>query len=140
MPFFSRGETNNFLVLSSAELYPASSVASNSPYPPNLTAVTVTALPPVNSPLPQGATQQFIATGTFVDPNTGLSSYQQLASVTWISGDSTKVTITNDSTNSGMAYAVPQLGGLISPTNVSIKACAGTGTRQICDSATLRVQ
>jgi hypothetical protein len=137
---FAGGVTNNFLLLTSAELYPGSSVVSNSPHPPNLTDITVTALPPVNSPLPQGATQQFIATGKFVDPTTGQISYQELASVTWTSGDSTRVTITKDSTNSGMAYAVPQQGGLISPTNVLIKACAGTGSYQLCNSATLRVE
>jgi uncharacterized protein YjdB len=134
---FAGGITNNYLVLSSAELYPASSVASNSLPPPNLQAIVVTPLTNI-SPLTQGTTQQFIATGTFVDPNTAQISYQQLASVTWNTGDSTKVTITNDSTNSGMAYAVPQQGGLISPTNVLIKACVGTS--QFCGSTTLRVQ
>lgn len=68
--------------------------------PAGLVSIAVT---PVAPALSVGATQHFIAT----DQNG-----QQLASVTWSSSNNTVLTITNDSTNSGTAYAVGPATGL----------------------------
>ena len=65
-----------------------------------------------------GTTQQFIATGTF--NNNGTISYQQLDSVVWNSSNPAAVTITNDLTNPGVAYAAGTTGQ-----QTTITACAG---------------
>jgi hypothetical protein len=80
-------------VLANAELYEPATLA-----PANLVSIAVT---PASPPLTVGGSQQFIATGTFSDSTT-----QQLASVTWTSSSPTAATITNDVTNSGVAYGV----------------------------------
>jgi hypothetical protein len=99
----------------SAELYEPAPLT-----PPNLVSIAVT---PATSSLSPGATQQFIATGTFSD-----SSTQQLASVTWISSNASVAQINNDATNHGVALAVAS-------GRVTITAAAGT----ISGSATLTV-
>ena len=51
--------------------------------------------------VPLGTAQRFTATGTFSD-----SSTQQLASVTWSSSNPAVVSVTDDASNPGAAYAV----------------------------------
>jgi hypothetical protein len=100
--------------LASAELYT----------PPTLTPqglVSIAVTPSNSSVLPSGA-QKFVATGTFGDNST-----QQLASVTWSSSNNAIVTVTDDATNSGVAYGVAPAG------SATISACAGL----ICGSSTV---
>jgi Glucodextranase, domain B/IPT/TIG domain/Bacterial Ig-like domain (group 2)/Galactose oxidase, central domain len=102
-------------VLTSAELYgPATLV------PANLVSISVS---PVNPSISPGAFQAFTATGTFGDGST-----QTLSSVTWSSSDNTIVTITNDSTDRGVAL------GLATGTT-TLNACTGA----ICGSTTITV-
>jgi hypothetical protein len=77
----------------SAELYEPATLT-----PPDLESIAVT---PSTSTLSPGTTQKFIATGTFSD-----SSTEQLASVTWMSSDSTVAQISNDATNPGTSLAI----------------------------------
>jgi hypothetical protein len=79
--------------------------------PPNLETIAIT---PARSTLSPGATQHFIATGTFIDGST-----QQLASVAWSSSDPTVAEISNDAGNHGVALA-------IAAGKVIIEARAGT--------------
>jgi uncharacterized protein YjdB len=101
-------------ILSQAEIYPA----PTSP-PAGLTTIT---LSPAAPTIPVGATVNFTAVGTLS------SGSQNLASVVWTSSDNTVVTITNDATNTGTAYAA-------APGQVTITACA----INICGSTTLTV-
>ncbi len=86
--------------------------------PPNLVSIAIT---PLNASLAVGASQQLIATGTFSD-----NSIQQLASVVWSSSSPTVATVTDDDSNSGVAYGVAAGGTVIS-------ACTGAvcGTTQL---------
>jgi hypothetical protein len=93
-------------VLAAAELY-----EPLSPTPANLVSITIA---PAGPPLTVGVSQTFNATGTFSDNST-----QQLASVTWSSSNPAAATITNDATNSGVAYGV-------APGSTIISACAGS--------------
>jgi hypothetical protein len=96
-----------------AQLYPPKTFT-----PPGLVSIALT---PGNPSISVGSTQSFIATGTFSDNST-----QQLASVTWSSSNSAIVTIGNDASNRGTAFAA-------SAGSVTVNACAGT----VCGSATL---
>ena len=80
-------------VLSSAELYLPSTFA-----PPNLLSIRVN---PVNATIPASTDQRFTATGTFSDNST-----QILASVTWTSSTNSVASISNDSSNSGLALGI----------------------------------
>jgi len=88
--------------------------------PPNLESIALT---PATPTLSSGATQQFIATGTF-----SVGNPQQLASVTWSSSNPAVASITDDVTNLGAAYALAN-----GATTVS--ACAGG----VCGSTTVTV-
>jgi hypothetical protein len=101
--------------VAAAELYPPETQT-----PPNLVSISVT---PATPTIAVGASQQFIATGTFSDNST-----QQLASVTWSSSNTTVATIAGDVTNRGGAYAVAAGAATIS-------ACAGS----VCGSTLLTV-
>jgi hypothetical protein len=105
---------NGYLTI--AELYePGTST------PPNLVSIAVNP----NSPtVPLDTAQQMIATGTFSD-----SSTQQLASVTWSSSNTAAVSITNDNTDSGEAYALGAGG------TATVSACAGS----VCGSTIVTV-
>ena len=103
-------------VISSAELYEPDTLT-----PPNLESIAIT---PATSTLSLGATQQFVATGTFSDGST-----LQLASVTWSSSDPTVAQMTNDASNHGVGLA-------IAAGTVTITASAGS----VSGSATLTVQ
>jgi hypothetical protein len=100
-------------VLAAAELCEPPMLA-----PPNLVSIAIT---PLNASLAVGASQQLIATGTFSD-----NSIQQLASVVWSSSSPTVATVTDDDSNSGVAYGVAAGGTVIS-------ACTGAvcGTTQL---------
>jgi hypothetical protein len=101
-------------VLATTELYPPSTLA-----PPGLVSIAVTPASPV---IQIGSSVKLTATGTFND-----SSSQQLSSVSWRSSNNAAVSVTNDSTNRGVAYAV-------APTqSATITGCAGL----ICGSATI---
>ena len=107
------GGDNNSGVLASAELYEAATLI-----PPNLVSIS---LSPSNPTITPATAQQFIATGAFSD-----SSTQQLASVTWSSSNTGVVTITNDASDLGAAYA-------LATGTATVSACAGS----VCGSTTL---
>src|ERR1700730_4838873 len=88
--------------------------------PPNLVSIS---LSPTSPTVPLDAAQQFIATGSFSD-----SSTEQVASVTWSSSDAAVVSITDDASNLGAAYALGTGAAMVS-------ACAGA----VCGSTTLTV-
>ena len=110
------GQNTSSAALASAELYEPVTLT-----PPNLVSIAIT---PATSTLSPGATQQFIATGTFSDNST-----QQLASVTWSSSNRALAQISNDTTNHGVGLA-------IAAGTVTIKATAGS----VGGLATLTVQ
>src|SRR6202140_5048385 len=117
-------------VLTSAELYPPSTLPPDSSFPRYLTGITVAPANQSTQTIATGTAQQFIATGTF--NNNGTIYMQQLASVIWSTTDlsGTNVTqISNDVSNPGVAVG-------ISTGTATIKACAGT----VCGSAILSVQ
>jgi hypothetical protein len=77
---------------------------------------------PTAPAIPLGTTVQFTASGIFS------SGTQPLATVSWSSSDNTILRITNDSTNSGLAFPVA-----LGP--VTVTACAGT----VCGSTLVTV-
>ena len=101
--------------LSSAELYQPVSLT-----PPNLVSISVT---PANPTVPLGGAQPMIASGTFGDGST-----QQLASATW-SSNTPAVSISNDATDPGAAYAA------IANGSANVSACTGS----ICGSTAVTV-
>lgn len=109
------GLNSDFLSEPSAELYLPGLLT-----PQGLVSIAVS---PSNVSMPAGATQNLTAIGTFSDSTT-----QPLASVTWSSSDTGLVTVTNDASNRGQAYAVAAGGA-------SVSACAGT----VCGSAVVTV-
>jgi len=109
------GGYNSSGYLASAELYEPATLT-----PPNLVSI---ALSPASPTVPLDTAQQFIATGTFSDGST-----EQLASVTWSSSNTVAVSITDDATNSGAAYAQ-------GPGGTTVSACAGS----VCGSTPLAV-
>jgi hypothetical protein len=109
------GGYNSSGYLASAELYLPDTLT-----PPNLVSIS---LSPTGPTVPLDAAQQFIATGTFSD-----SSTEQLASVTWSSSDAAVVSITDDASNLGAAYA-------LGTGAATVSACAGA----VCGSTTLTV-
>lgn len=100
-------------VLASAEIYEPGTVT-----PANLVSVTITA---PSSTMAQGASQHMTAIGTFADGHE-----EVLQSLIWQSSDATVVSVTNDSSNRGTAYAV-------APGTATLSACAGStcGSLQI---------
>jgi hypothetical protein len=109
------GIDNNGNVLASAELYQPSTLT-----PPGLVLIAVS---PLNPSISAGATQQFVATGTFSD-----SSTQTLASVNWSTSNSSIATVSNDSSDPGNAVGV-------APGSTTVSGCAGS----LCGSTTLTV-
>ena len=109
------GGYNSSGYLASAELYEPATLT-----PPNLVSI---ALSPASPTVPLDTAQQFIATGTFSDGST-----EQLASVTWSSSNTAAVSITDDASNLGAAYA-------LGPGGATVSACAGS----VCGSTTLTV-
>ncbi len=75
--------------LASAELYLPGTLT-----PTGLVSITLT---PATPTLSVGSTQQFVATGTFID-----GSMQKLQSVTWSSSNQSVSTITNDASDHGV--------------------------------------
>jgi trimeric autotransporter adhesin len=102
--------------LTSAELYEPGTLT-----PPNLVSISVG---PSNPTVPLGAAQPMIATGTFSDGST-----QQLASVAWSSSNPAAISVTNDATDPGAAYAAAAGG------SATVTACAGS----ICGSTNATV-
>lgn len=102
-------------VLANAELYEPPTLV-----PLNLASI---AIAPSTVSLNTGASQQLIATGTFVN-----SSTQNLASAVWISSNPSVATVTDDITNSGVVYGV-------AAGSATITACTGT----ICGSLPVTV-
>ena len=109
------GGISNNSITNSAELYEPVTLT-----PPSLLSIAVT---PAVATLSPGATQRFIATGTFSDNST-----EQLASVMWSTSDATVAQISNDASNHGVALAV-------APGNVTITGAVGT----VSGTATLTV-
>ena len=101
----SDGVTFSGTELATAELYTPSTLTQ-----PGLTSISVT---PATPSIPLGTFQGFTATGIF---NGG--GQQTLDSVTWSSSNTADVSITNDATNSGRAFA-------LAAGNVTITACEG---------------
>jgi hypothetical protein len=106
---------NNLRGLSDSELYQPATLV-----PANLISI---ALSPLNPSIPVGTAMSFAATGTFSGNST-----QSLASAVWSSSNSAIATVSNDSSNRGVAFAAA-----IGSTTVS--ACTGS----ICGSTTLTV-
>jgi hypothetical protein len=98
-------------ILASAELYGPVTLT-----PPTLESIAVT---PATSTLSPGATQQFIATGTFSD-----GSKEQLASVTWSSSNPAVAQISNDASNHGVGLAVAAGTVTITATDGSVSGTA----------------
>jgi hypothetical protein len=80
-------------ITASAELYRPSSLT-----PTGLVSIAVT---PANPSIAAGTSQRMMANGTFSD-----GSVQQLASVTWSSSNAAIASISNDVSNSGVAYGI----------------------------------
>jgi hypothetical protein len=110
------GGDNSSGYLASAELYEPATLT-----PPNLVSI---ALGPASPTVPLDTAQQLIATGTFSDGST-----EQLASVTWSSSNPAAVSITDDASNLGAAYALGAGGA------AAVSACAGS----VCGSTTVTV-
>jgi hypothetical protein len=114
----------NGLVLMAAGLNPSSSLAIAELYepatltPPNLVSIS---LSPSNPTVAVDNALRFTATGTFSD-----SSTQQLASATWSSSNSAVVSITDDASNRGAAYA-------LAAGTATVSGCAGA----VCGSTML---
>ena len=115
MVLIAGGINSSGISLTSAELYEPATLT-----PPNLVSITVS---PSSPTIPLGAGQQLIATGTFSDNST-----QQLASVTWSSSNSAVVSVTDDASNPGTAYA-------LASGSATVSACAGT----VCGSTSVSV-
>jgi hypothetical protein len=109
------GNDVNFNLLTSAELYQPATLV-----PAGLVSIAVAPLAPSAA---VGDVQRFTATGTFSDTST-----RPLASVTWTSSDNTIVTVANDPTDRGAAFAVA-FG------TATITACTGS----VCGSASMTV-
>jgi hypothetical protein len=107
------GGNNNGSALASAELYEAATLT-----PPNLVSISLT---PSNPVVPLNTAQQLIATGTFSDNST-----EQLVSVSWSSSKPAVISISDDATDPGSAYALA-LG------SATVSACAGS----VCGSTTV---
>jgi len=99
---------------SSAELYQPATLT-----PVGLVSI---ALAPASPSITAGASQQFIATGTFAD-----SSTQQLASASWSTSDNTIATVTSDVSNYGTAFGV-------GPGTATLSACTGANCRTVKDA------
>ena len=110
------GGYNSSGYLASGELYETATLT-----PPNLVSISVS---PSNPTVPLDATQQLIATGTFSDGST-----EQLSSVTWSSSNPAAVSVTDDASNMGAAYALGAGG------TATVSACAGS----VCGSTTATV-
>ncbi|HLJ13715.1 MAG TPA: kelch repeat-containing protein [Bryobacteraceae bacterium] len=107
---------NGSLSVASAEVYRPSSFT-----PPGLVSITVT---PANPVALRGATEKFVATGTFNDTTT-----QILGSAIWSSSNNSIATISDDVSNRGSAYVLAAAG------SSTIRACADS----ICGSTILAV-
>ena len=109
------GGENSGSTLNSAELYDPATLT-----PPDLISVSVS---PANPTVPLDSALPFTAMGTFSGGNT-----EQLAAVTWSSSNPASVSVSNDASNSGAAYAAAS-------GSATITACAGT----VCGSTTATV-
>ncbi len=98
-----------------AELYDPATLT-----PPNLVSISIA---PTNPTVPLGTSMQLAATGTFSNGNN-----EQLAEVVWTSSNPGVVSVSDDATNAGAAWAAAE--GL-----ATVTACAGF----ICGSTTLTV-
>jgi len=101
--------------LNSAELYQPSTLI-----PANLVSI---ALSPLAPSIPANTAQGFTASGTFSD-----NSVETLASATWSSSNSSVATISNDSSNRGVALGV-------AVGSATLSACAGS----VCGSTIAKV-
>ncbi len=111
MVLLAGGYSTSADIVASAELYGPPTLT-----PPDLESIAIIPTTPTLSP---GTTQQFIATGTFSDGST-----EQLASVTWMSSNTTLAQINNDAGNHGLSLAIPP--GPATSTAVTITATAGS--------------
>jgi len=88
--------------------------------PPNLVSIS---LAPTNPTIPLGTALRFTAVGTFSGGNT-----EPLAEVTWSSSNPGVISISNDASNAGAAWAA-------AAGSATISACAGA----VCGSTTAKV-
>jgi len=102
-------------VTTSAELYAPATLT-----PPNLLSIS---LAPANPTIALGTAQRFIATGTFSGGNT-----EQLAEATWTSSDPGVISVSDDASDAGSAWAA-------AAGSATISACAGV----VCGMATAKV-
>jgi hypothetical protein len=115
MVLIAAGENSNEVLQPSAELYQPATLT-----PPNLVSIS---LAPSSPTVPLGTALRFTATGTFSGGVT-----EQLAEVTWSSSDPEVISITDDASNLGAAYAAAAGAATVS-------ACAGA----VCGSTTVTV-
>ena len=109
------GQTPSAIILASAEQYEAVTLT-----PPNLVSIS---LNPSSPTVPLDTALHFAATGTFSDNST-----EQLAEVTWSSSNPAVISISDDASNPGEAYAA-------AAGSATVSACAGT----VCGSTTVTV-
>ncbi|MGA3328238.1 MAG: kelch repeat-containing protein, partial [Terriglobia bacterium] len=113
--FIVGGEGAGNVSLTSAELYDPATLT-----PPNLISIS---LAPSTPTIPLGTAQTFIATGTFSGGVT-----EQLAEVTWSSSNPGVISVSNDASDAGAAFA-------LTSASATISACAGA----VCGSTTATV-
>ncbi|MGA3325471.1 MAG: kelch repeat-containing protein, partial [Terriglobia bacterium] len=101
--------------LSRAELYEPATLT-----PPNLVSIS---LSPSSPTVPLGSALRFIATGAFSEGST-----EQLAEVTWSASNPAVISISDDASNLGAAYAA-------GAGSATLSACAGA----VCGSMTVTV-
>jgi plastocyanin len=109
------GENSSEVTLASAELFQPATLT-----PPNLVSIS---LAPSSPTVPLETALRFIATGTFSEGST-----EQLAEVTWSSSNPGVISISDDASNPGAAYAA--VAG-----TATVSACAGA----VCGSTTVTV-
>ncbi len=103
------GGTDGTNIFSTAEVYMASQLSG-------LTSIAVT---PASPSIGAGAQQLFTATGTFSNGNS-----ESLASVLWSSSNTGIATISNDTTDSGVAAGVTQGTATVTATALSVTGSA----------------
>ena len=116
MVLMAGGVNNSGSALASAELYEPATLT-----PPNLVSISLT---PSSPTIPLGTALRFTALGTFNGDST-----EQLAEVTWSSSNPEVISISNDASDPGAAYAA-------ATGSATVSACAGT----VCGATTVTVR
>ena len=102
---------------------PTTQVAGNTELTVSAATLASIAVTPANPSIALGATQQFIATGTWTDSTTQILT----TTVTWASSDEAKATISNAGGTEGLATAIANGSPTISATD-ALTSVVGTTT------------